>query len=455
MGTFLGILVGLLVLSVMMLVHELGHFLAGKSLGFKIISFNLFMGPVLWKKIGKDGVAYTIRLIPMGASVEFAGEDSGINELPEDSRAGSAPKQEQTATFEADDPGLFFNRPKWARAIVVAMGPLVNFLTAALAFIILFSAFGGTNLPKIGQVVEGAAGYEAGLREGDRILSINGYGISTAMDFNMATTFDPQEVDDYRIRRPNGEEVNLLVQKEYEDRYRLGISYTPREDGRMIVGAVDPNSNGAHPVLKVDDEILSINGVSVQDPKAFTANIDQDHAQTIELEILREHEKMTLEMQTVFFRDSKDPGIYLAVSDKFGDCLQQGLLYPHSVIKSTIKGLGMIFSGEIKAKDGLTGPIGIVSMVGGVVQEEVDVAAKVAQLLMLFGLISVAVGFTNLLPIPPFDGFHLLILLIEGVSRKEIPEKVKNIFSTVGIILLLLLVAYVFYIDIARLIAAR
>lgn len=450
MSTVFGILVGLLILSIMMLVHELGHFLAGRALGFKIISFNLFMGPILYKKTGKDGVVFTIRLIPMGASVEFAGEDSGINELPEE----GADKDKKEAAVEAvspDDPGLFYNRPRWARAIVIAMGPLVNFFTAFLAFLILFASF-GVSLPVIEGVEPNSLAAEAGLKAGDRIIQVNDAKISTILDYSMVENFKPQEGQTYKVRSADGEVREVRIERKFVESYRLGITYSPRPDGRMIVSNVDPRSNEGSPLLKAGDEILSAGGISVKDKEAFDAFLAKQQGESFDLEIIRNGETQTLDMTLSYFRELEPLGnLQLAFTRNFGSSLQQAFAYPVSVIRSTFQGLGMIFSGEIAAKDGLSGPVGIVAMVGDVVEGDAQVGEKVSQLLLFFAYISVAVGFTNLLPIPPFDGFHLLVLAIEGTIRRDLPEKVKEGFSMVGLALILLLVIYVFYIDLSKL----
>ena len=153
--TILVILVGLLILSIMMIVHELGHFLAGKALGFKILSYNIFMGPIVWSKRGKDGILYTVRLLPIGASVEFAGETAENVPNVQGEDAGAA-------AISPDDPGLFFKRPRWARAIVIFMGPFINFVTAFLALAILFLA-SGVSMPIIGEVNAGSVAELAGI----------------------------------------------------------------------------------------------------------------------------------------------------------------------------------------------------------------------------------------------------------------------------------------------------
>lgn len=450
MSTVFGILVGLLILSIMMLVHELGHFLAGKALGFKIISFNLFMGPILYKRTCKDGVVFTIRLIPMGASVEFAGEDSGINELPEE---GAAEGTQTLEPISPDDPGLFYNRPRWARAIVIAMGPLVNFFTAFLAFLILFVSF-GVSLPVIEGVEANSLAEKAGLRAGDRIVQVNDAKISTILDYTMVENFKPQEGQTFKVRGADGELRSLRIERKFVDSYRMGISYTPRPDGRMIVSQVDPRSHEGSPLLRAGDEILSAGGVSVKDKSAFDAFIAKQAGNQFDLEIIRDGQKQTLDMTLSHFRELEPLGnLQLAFTKNFIPSLQQALAYPVSVVRSTIQGLGMIFSGEIAAKDGLSGPVGIVAMVGDVVEGDAQVAEKISQLLLYFAYISVAVGFTNLLPIPPFDGFHLLIIAIEGTIRRNLPDKVKEGFSMLGLALVLLLVVYVFYLDLSKLFA--
>lgn len=446
MTTLLGILLGLLILSIMMFVHELGHFLAGRALGFKIISFNMFMGPVLYQKKGKDGVTYTIRLIPMGASVEFAGEDSGINELPED----ASEEEIAAAKFDKDDPGLFYNRPRWARAIVIAMGPIVNFITAFLAFCILFFS-SGVQVPIVDELAPDSIAEKSGMQVGDRILEINGKKISSLMDISMTSMLKPKEVDHYLVQTKSGEQKELSFEKVRKESYMLGIIYDPVAEGSITVKNVDPSSNGGEPVLEAGDKILSINGISTTEKQALEQLEDLDDTDLLKLEVIRDGEPIDLQMHLTKFVGYEPNGYSLAYAKNFAETIGQAAVYPVSVIRSTFSGLEMIFSGQLKAKDGLTGPVGIVAMVGNVVKEEsIDTSVKVQELLRLFALISVAVGFTNLLPIPPFDGFQLLVLAIEGTIRKDIPEKIKEGFALVGICLMLLLVAYVFYIDISR-----
>lgn len=444
--TILGIVVGLLLLSIMMLVHELGHFLAGKALGFKIISFNIFMGPILWQRRGKDGVLYALRLIPIGASVEFAGEDSGINEDPEN--------PEVNEQLDPDDPSLFYNRPRWARAIVIAMGPLINFLTAILAFIILFSAF-GTAIPEVDQVDPNSPAAEVGLESGDRLLKMNGYRIYSVLDYGMASQFMQSDENEIMVRKADGSKREYVLTMPTVERYKVGVLYNMRDDGRILIDEVDAESNQGNPVLQAGDELLEINGNKISDPKAFDVQ-DGTTKDTLDLLVLREGQELSLQMIAETYETQLASGIInMKSATRLTEKMQQAFVYPISIIQSTFKGLSMIFSGQIKARDGLAGPVAIVGMVGGVVQGKEDVLVKVEQLLLLFGFISVAIGFTNLLPIPPLDGFHLLTLAIEGIRRKDLPMKLKERIAMVGFIIIILLFVLVFYLDISRLIFGK
>ena len=173
---------------------------------------------------------------------------------------------------------------------------------------------------------------------------------------------------------------------------------------------------------------------------------------TLQIEIVRGGEPVTVAMVAVEMDVYRPFGVLMTLSHQFTDALEQALHTPWSIVKSSVSSLSMMISGQLSARENLTGPIGIVNMVGNVVTDETqDAGIRLAQLAMLFALISVAVGFTNLLPIPPLDGNHLVILGVEGVMRKSLPEKLKAAISYVGFALIIGLAIFVVYLDVARL----
>lgn len=430
----LGILIGLVVIGLIMFFHEGGHFLAGRLLNFKILEFSIFMGPRLLST-EKKGIKYSFKLLPIGASVRFAGEHNEDDE-------------ENKVNYDNDDPGLFFNRPRWARALVVFSGPLANFVTAFLAFIIMFVSF-GVVLPKLEAPPVDSLAYEVGLEAGDKILEVNNEKIHTLIDFSMATEFvDPQEQKVFLIEKESGAQKRVVLTPRTEDNYRLGIQHQINPDGTGIILNVDPRSNQGSPVLLKDDIILTINNIAFEE--ALSQGISQEESESLNLSVKRGEEVISVSMVTTLFTDQVNEGLYLTDSKSFNNVINQAVLYPWSIIKSTVKGFGMIFAGEMKFSEGVTGPIGIVKMLSDTVSENTDIKLIVYQLLFYFAIISVALGFTNLLPIPPLDGHHLLILGVEGVRGKNLSKKFKQAVASVGMFLILMLALFVIYVDIKR-----
>ncbi len=429
-----GIIIGLIIIGLMMLVHEAGHFYAGRLLKFKIIEFSIFMGPRIFTT-EKDGIKYSFRLLPLGASVQFAGEHL---------------EEETDQVIDPDDPGLFFKRPRWARAIVVFCGPLANFLTAFLAFIIMFLSF-GVAVPKLDQPPENTLAFEAGIEAGDQLVRINGHKIRTAADYSIEQAFmNPKSDINIEVLDQHNQSKTYTLKPKTIERYRLGISQTMAENSQVTVAEVDPLSNEGNPVLEVGDILLSINGIDYLNTEEINKILTPDKQQDLEIKVNRQGKEITVNMKTTMFEDVLPTGIYFTESKEFSDVLYQSIHYPWSIVKSTIRGFGMMFNGQAKFSESVTGPVGIVKMFGDVVSDSPNISLMIYQLLFYFAMISVAIGFTNLFPIPPLDGHHLLILAIEGIRRKDLPEKFKHIVTAVGMILILTLAVLVIYFDIRK-----
>ncbi len=454
MGFILRIILGLVVLSLIMFFHEGGHFLAGKYLGFTIRSFNIFMGPTIWQHKGKDGIRYTLKSLPIGASVEFSGE------LEEDSLGEefvSTPETEEEMVERIaaqEDPGSFFNRPRWARAIVAFGGPFMNFVTAFLALAILFS-FTGVMLPVVDGVPEDfrGAAQRAGIEVGDRILEVNGETIKTAYDLLSATVFSKTDYFLIDVEKANGEAAQYRVDPEVRERGLIGFSYLLDEtDPYITVSDVNPEANGGNPVIEINDRILKIGGIDLASREDWNAAITRaaKEGKPIEIELIRDGETLTVASLPEMGQDVEPLGIYLTPSHGFGDALGQAFHTPFSLIRMTFKGFGMIFSGAIKANEALAGPVRFVQIVGDVVKEPGSFGMKVERVVSIFAFLSVGIGFTQLIPIPPFDGHHLLILAIEGIRRKDLSVRTKQAIATFGFFLLIFLVFLTLYFDLSH-----
>ena len=436
--TVLGILAGVLILGIIMVIHELGHFLADRLFNFKITQFSIFLGPVLFER-EKNGIRYNIKAFPIGASVSFAGEDSEIE------------GEEEDPELDPDDPGLFNNKPRWQRAIDIAMGPMLKFETAKLVYSILFTAK-RTITPVIGREDPGTLIEESDIGVGDRILTMNGMRIQTTLDISIAEMVRKDD-DPWTIsyRKPSGERKETTIHpRKSEPRPMLGISYY-EEDGRYVIQEVNQAVDQGVDGFQKGDAVLSIEGIPFSDGARITKLVSESEGKALTAEIERGRVPMTISVKPVMLEIDIPLGLVLTKTRYAKDVLSQGFHYPVSVLRSTFRALGMVFAGKIAVRDSVAGPIAIVSMAADTVKRGKSFGEIVANLATLLGLLSVAVGFTNLLPIPPLDGNHLILIGIEAIRRKPLSKKFKSVTGAVGLVFILLLGLVVIVLDFMRL----
>lgn len=205
LNTVLTILFGLLMLTLLVLVHEGGHFFVGKSCGIRIDEFAVGFGPKLLSR-EKDGIRYSVRALPLGGFVQFYGEEEEVD-----------------AAYE---PRAFNNRPIWQRALTIAAGPVMNILFALLLTVAVLVGY-GDYVPQIASVEQGMPAYVAGLQEGDRIVMLNGKRIDFSMEFDAAQISGSEHIT-IGVEREDGYhefEMNT-VKSEETGNYRIGITYT-------------------------------------------------------------------------------------------------------------------------------------------------------------------------------------------------------------------------------------
>ncbi len=440
------IIVGLLLLSLIMFFHEWGHYIVGRLLSFKVLSFNIFMGPNLFSRLAQSGVRYNLKSLPIGASVEFAGELD--EEDPVSGKLVSSGAETLGSSGE-----LFFERPRWARALVAVAGPAMNFITAFLAFLIIF-AWQGVAVPVQDEVPRElhSVAQEAGLEPGDRLLSYNGVRLLTSFDLSLIELRATPGPVELWVQKPTGEKNLLRFQRQAKVKPLLGITYEPAGQDLRVV-AVDPRGNDGRPIFKPGDLIQRIGGLPVQDKAAWTDLIarQSEAGEPVAVEIVRDGRKETLLSVPTSISVLEPSGIFYRVEHGLWPSFTQALKTPVSLVKLTFQSLGMLIRGELSARQNLAGPIRLVQMVGDNVHGTEGLSQKFLTFLMLFGSISVAIGFTQLIPIPPFDGHHLLILGIEGLRRRDLSVKTKHAIATAGFFLLIFLVLLTFYLDLSHL----
>jgi regulator of sigma E protease len=427
----LNIILAILALNLIVIMHELGHYLVAKSAGIKVLEFSLFFGPKLYSK-KRGETFFSLRLFPVGAYVLLEGEE----EASESERS-------------------FSKKPLGVRMAVVAGGPVMNFLIALLFLCIVFTAV-GYNSMLIGTVPQGSPAAEAGLKAGDRILSYDGRRAYQPSDVYSFMTINNGEPSIVRIQR-GAEKKQLLFTPEIipAERYILGFgAQEPYGEKSTVVDYIVPDSPAAEGGLLPGDQIIGLNGETVTSKNEISAYLQQTGGQPVTVTVLRGSHEETLritphlEKGTTYY----DTGMtFQTMRGGIGKILHQSIIYIYSAIRSVAYSFVWLLTGKVSLTQ-LAGPVRIVSMMSQAVRISPTVSLVVLNLLNISALISIAIGATNLLPLPVLDGGKLLIYLVEALRGKPLsPEKEASI-SMVGFALLMALAVFVLFNDIFQLI---
>lgn len=200
-------LTAILLLSLLIVVHELGHFYAARLCGLRVVSFGIGFGPKLWSRMGKDGVQYTVRALPLGGYCRFYGEDEQVSPDAEPLRPGVPPFTEKDALYR---------QPVWKRAVMIAAGPLMNFALAIVVILLVYTLVGLPVVqPFVGAVDPESPAAEAGLMPGDWFLEVNGTAVAST------------ETVQTEIAQNTGVPVDLVMQRGTET---FSVRITPRFD---------------------------------------------------------------------------------------------------------------------------------------------------------------------------------------------------------------------------------
>jgi len=421
------------VLGVLVFVHELGHFLAAKRVGIRVLKFQLGFNPTILS-FRRGDTEYSIGALPLGGFVKMAGE------APEDERTGR------------DDE--FLSKTKWQRFQVLIMGPVMNLLLAVvLTAVVLFRAAEvpvfADQPPVVGVVMAGSAAERAGIRPGDRIVSVAGYQVATWEDFfNQIVSRAKQDVaiDLVRDGQPITRQVTPTPDPG-ESRMDVGeIGVRPDVHPHLL--AVSPDEPGGRGGLKAGDVILSADGTPTTFDDDFRAIIRKHPNQPMTLSILRGGMPLTI---TVTPRKNGEVG-YLGVTpaneSKRLD-LDLGQAIKRSV-RNNVTYAGLIFqtvwgliTREVSPKQ-LMGPLAIAQLSGESAQ-----IGWVA-LVSLMASISLNLGLLNLMPIPILDGGHIFIMGLEGLAGRDFSLRVKEKMLLAGFVVLLTLMVTVIYNDLMR-----
>lgn len=421
--TYIGyVIVALLALMVMIVVHELGHYTAGKLLGFKIDEFAVGFGPAIFKKKNKkNGETFSLRIFPIGGFCAFHGEDAEENKVDEEGNPildEEGKPVKDTEAFNAQKP--------WKRLIVLFSGAFMNFLSAIFIITIYFSAYGQI-LPNViethgeASVIVGAQ--ENQFQEGDVILNINGKQINILLQEDLDKAFAKLgDSAKFKVLR-NGKRITINASKYY---------YSPFGD---------------------DELVYSVNGVQLETPVRYAdlGTVPQaDTDEEISLVIVEYDENGNIISQSggkvQRGKVAEDPtGYYgygfgitrtitraklpfhLAFGRSFGFCF--------FVVFKILASLGALITGKL----GLENAGGTITTIATIAKMS---ALGFDSFLYVTAIISANLAIMNWLPFPALDGSRMLFTVIEMIFRKPVPRKVEAIIHTVGLVLLIVLAVF-------------
>ena len=424
------ILAFLFVLGVLVFVHELGHFLAARRIGVRVLTFSLGFGPKLLSTKRGD-TEYAISAIPLGGYVKMAGESV------EDPRSGA--------------PDEFLSKTKWQRFQVLIMGPVMNILLAVIVMAIVLAQ--GAEVPAyhdqppvVGAVKPGSPAEKAGLQRGDRVLAVAGNEVATWDRFDMEIgTRANRELTLTFLR--DGRTESATLRPDAQGKYEIGdIGVMP--DATPIVASLVKGDVAEKAGLKAGDVVVAVNGERMVQRSQLTEVISRNADKPTDLTIRRNGQEMHIEVTPQRRGDRGMIGILISEptkSFKPGPMEALKLSVQRNIEFSGLifKTLGGLFVGTTSPRQ-LMGPVAIAQLSGESAQ-----AGWIA-LFTLMASISLNLGLLNLMPIPILDGGHILIMALEGIARRDFSAQVKEKMLLAGFVLILLLMVTVIYNDLTR-----
>lgn len=431
MGTIENILAFIFVLGVMVLIHELGHFLAARYFDVRVDSFSIGMGPRLFGFV-HNGTDYKICLLPIGGYVKMAGESIG----------------EPTG-----DPGEFLAKPRWQRLIIAAMGPIFNGLLAvallAGLFMTHYERFAFWTEPAIVSTVEeGSAAERVGIEAGDLILSFDGQPTPDWESVRLSEVTAVNQTVPVLINR-DGEQLTFNVTIEADEQ---GVGRAGWNESTNVVLEPVAGSAAERAGIRRGDFVREIDGKRVLEVDDALRAIMASEGRELTMELERDGQRVAVDVTPEYDESRGEPawrigamiGPERTVTELgFTEAVKEAVVTNAQNITLTFKVLRGMFEQRMSPK-ALEGPVGIARLSGEAARRGWP------DLVLLMANISLQLGIFNLLPIPILDGGVIVLLLFESIIRRDVSVAVKERIMQVGLVFLMLLFAFVMYNDILK-----
>ncbi len=445
----MNLLAFVIAISVLVAVHEFGHYIIGRWAGMKVLRFSIGFGKPIFTWIGgADRTEYCLSAIPFGGYVRFLDDREG--------------------PVDADDVGRAFNhRPIPLRIAVLLAGPAFNFAFAILAYWVLFMGGIPTIKPAVGNVTPDSYAARAGLEFGDNIVAVGDVGtdnwestLLAMLDEMIAHGRIPLTLQsaDGRQRRATitvGEDATRLTEPGL---LFDGLGFEPWQPP-AVIGEVVADGAADAADLRMGDRITAVAGERIRSFADLVAEVSKRPAEAVTVDYVRDGAARSVELVLgVQEVDGESRGLLgVGVAQDIGDYFYLRKFGPIESVGAaaertwatmvfTLRMLGRMVTGDVSIKN-LSGPINIAQFAGDSAQR------GVSEFLSFLALVSISLGVLNLLPVPVLDGGQIVYQTVELVKGSPLSERSQLVGQQFGILALILLMSFAFYNDIARLLS--
>jgi regulator of sigma E protease len=432
----------LIVLSVLVFVHEWGHYIVARMCGVKVDVFSIGFGKEIFGFTAKSGTRWKFSMIPLGGYVQMFGDTDPASANSKDEFTDKDGNVRPMTAEEKD--GAFFTKPVWQRAAIVFAGPAINFLFAIILLFGLYAFVGKpVNPPVAAAIMVDGAGDRAGLQPQDRIMAINGKEISSFNDIQRQVAISLDTPLSLTVLR-GGEELQLNITPErdsFEDRFGFTQS-------RGLIGIMGTDSG-------IDTgSIQTVNGQAIEGmSETRLNNLFEGLVGQTTIIGLPQSDETTQDLRIQIIDYNAETGELVLTDHEGKEIVEYGVLGSTTqalretwfIITGTLEGLGQIITGTRSATE-LGGIVRIGAIAGDAAQ------AGLIALITFTALLSINLGLINLFPIPLLDGGHLVFYAYEAMFGKPMSQKVMEYALKTGMVLLIGLMAFANLNDIVQLI---
>ena len=428
----LTILAFVVALSVIITVHEYGHYIVGRWSGIHPEVFSLGFGPTLLSRVDKRGTEWRLSAIPLGGYVKFLGDADAASAGKDEGFLDHLVHEEREKELRRSMMGA----PLWARAATVAAGPIFNFVFGGLVFAAFYLVVGAAvEPPTIGTMTPLPPGVENPLRPGDRIVAIEGRETPDYDAFYSVLDDVPvQPSVDYTIERDGSQQV-----------------VTGPWPFPIVISTVHPNSAASDAGLRIGDAIVSVNGAPLTAFRELQTITKDTGGAPLDLRVWRDGETLDINLTPRLTDLPNNEGgfdqrwliglngglLFEPATDStdLGTALKNGALSVYGIMSQSLSALYHVATRSI-SECALRGAIGIAEAAG-------DMASQgVGPFIRFIAVLSVAVGLINLFPIPILDGGHLVFHAYEAVTRRPPSERALNLLMTVGLVIVVAFMSF-------------